>query len=632
LRIRLAYTFVCAIISVPELDQTHHSIERMNQTNSIQDVTSAEAPLFKHAAQIFAIWVLVSVSLTFIRTTHPAFGIQGDLPLHYHITRSFERSFSEGELAPRWAGLLDGGRGDALFTFYPPLSYLLSAAIMKLAGVEALTSLKIVSLLTLILAQLSAYIFARQFFNRRQSLIASLTWVLLPAYPLVALSRSFFANALALGFVPLALTGAHLLLVGERRARGLAVFAISFSAIVLTHAITTYLCAIAVGLMALIYVPRHGWRAIARLAAAGAVTLTLTAFFLWPQRAEASWVQIGLQTVQQDYRNYFLFAKPPDASRYRQAWADVNHVTSLITLAQTTMALLLGLMCWRILSPRKALDRLTFVAWFGLALAAFGLIISTPASDPLWRYLPGLKFIQFPWRFQPFVALGCGLLAAAVCETWPSLNPKLRTRVAAFLTWAVIANLIFTIMLAHLSEPGITRGQVANLLSSPNAEPAPIEEGRRLQNEDDLKYIPYAANQIYFRPPGSDFNLYPPAEQPGGISIIAGRGRVVSQKLNIASREFVIENEEPAQARIETYHYPHWVARLDDREVKINVEQGSGLMLLDLPAGTHKLRLDFEIREPSERAARLISTIAWLAFGGWVVFKTAKRFLRNRNL
>src|SRR5262245_40503790 len=164
----------------------------MNQTSSIRNVITPEASLFKRAAQIFAIWFLVGASLTFIRVTHPAFGIQGDLPLHYHITRSFERSFSEGDPAPRWAGLLDGGRGDALFTFYPPLSYLLSATIMKLAGVDALTSPKIVSLLILILAQMSAYTFARQFFSRRQSQIASLTWVLLPAYPLVALHRAFF--------------------------------------------------------------------------------------------------------------------------------------------------------------------------------------------------------------------------------------------------------------------------------------------------------------------------------------------------------------------------------------------------------------------------------------------------------
>jgi hypothetical protein len=611
----------------------------MNHNDFHPSPPRSKAGLFKHASLLCVIWVLISGSLTFARITHPAFGIQGDLPLHYHITRSYERSFSEGELLPRWAGLLDGGRGNALFTFYPPLSYLLAAMIMKVLGVDALTSFKLLLPLVLIIAQACAYLFARQWFGRRQSLVASTTYVLLPAYPLIALHRAFFANALALSLVPLVLLGAYLLLSGERRARGLAIFTLSFSAIILTHAITTYLCAIAIGLMVLVYFPQCGWGGGARLAGAGIVTLALTAFFLWPQRVETNWAQIGLQTVQQDYRNYFLFAKPPDDSRYRQAWADVNHVTSLITLAQTLVALLLGLLCRKFLSPRKAPSRLMAVAWFAAALTAFGLIISLPVSEALWRYLPGLKFVQFPWRFQPFVALGCGLLAATVYETWPSLNPKSRVRVAAFLTWAVIANLIFTAMLAYLNEPGITRAQVADLLGSRNAKPVTIDEGRRLQNEDDLKYIPYAANQIYFRPRGADFNLYPPAERPGSLSFIGGRGRVVSQQSGNSRREFLVENEQQARARIETYHYPHWVARLDGREIGIEVESGGGpedgqaggLMLLDLPAGTHRLTLDYEVRETSELAARWISIVAWAAFSTWLIFKLVRRFPLNHR-
>jgi hypothetical protein len=573
----------------------------------------------------------VSGLLTFTRIGHPAFGIQGDLPLHFHITRSYERSFSEGDLLPRWAGLLDGGRGDAIFTYYPPLSYLLSAAIIKAAGVDPLSSLKIVSLLTFLIAQISAFLFARLFFTRPSSLIASLTYVLLPAYPLIVLHRAFFANALALSLVPLAFLGAHILLRGERNKSGLAIFAASFSAIILTHAITTYLCAITIGLMTLIHSLRFGWRGILRLAAAGAMTLTLTAFFLWPQFVERDWVQLGLQAVQQDYRNYFLFASSPDASRYRQAWADVNHVTSLITLGQTLMALLLALMCRRIFSQTTEQSQLSVSAWLGLALAAFGLIISLPVSEILWRYLPGLKFVQFPWRFQPYVALGCGLLAATAIDQWPALNPKSRMRIMAFLTWVVIANAIFTVMLARLDEPGITRAQVVEFLNAPNSEPVTIDEGRRLQNEDDLKYIPYAANQIYFRPPGSDFTLYPPVEQPGGLSITSGRSRVVVRQLQIAHREFTVENDGPAQAKIETYRYPHWVARIDGREVSLATEPGSGLMLVDLPSGTHNLRLDFEIREPSERIARLVSAAAWLLFLGWIAFTSVKGLSRRRR-
>lgn len=591
----------------------------------MRSFSSSKLLSLKHTSLLFAAWFSLGALLTFSRITHPAFGVQGDLSLHYHITRSYERSLSEGEVFPRWAGLLDGGRGDALFTFYPPLSYLLGAALMKLIGIDALASLKVVSLLALIVAQAASYVFARQFFNRRQSLVCSLIYVLLPAYPLIALHRAFIANAVALSLLPFSLLGAHLLLGGAARARGLVIFGVSSSALILTHAITTYLCAAAIGLMALIYLPSSGWRGAARLAGAGVVTLALTAFFLWPQWVESGWTQISLQTVQQDYRNYFLFAKSPDGSVYRQSWADINHVASQITLAQTTMALLLGLMLRKILSPRKAPGRLSSTTWFGLALAASGLIISLPVSEPLWRYLPGLRFIQFPWRFQPLVALGCGLLAAAVIEMWPALNPKSRTRISAFLTWVVIFNVALTVMLARLDESDATRAQVIALLTARGITP---DEARRLQDKDDLRYIFNAANQIYFRPPGSDFNFYPPADQPGGISIISGRGRLVSQNLNIARREFLIESEEPVRARIETYLYPHWVARLDGREITVNAEQGSGLMLVDLPSGRRHLTLDYEVREISERVARAVSVVAWLLFCGWIAFNLWRRSRR----
>src|SRR5262245_838611 len=153
----------------------------MNQTESTSVLTSSKTLSIKQASLIFATWVLAGGLLTFARITHPAFGVQGDLPLHYHALRSFERSVSEGDLAPRWAGLMEGGRGDARFTFYPPLSSWLSVTLMMAFRVDALTSLKIGSLLILMMAQFGAYIFARQFFSRGASLIASLTWVLLPA-------------------------------------------------------------------------------------------------------------------------------------------------------------------------------------------------------------------------------------------------------------------------------------------------------------------------------------------------------------------------------------------------------------------------------------------------------------------
>jgi hypothetical protein len=355
------------------------------------------------------------------------------------------------------------------------------------------------------------------------------------------------------------------------------------------------------------------------------IVLALTAFFLCPQAVEIGWVQIGLQVVKQDFHNYFLFAGAPDSSRYRQTWAGVNEIASLMTLAQTATAIALGFVCRRLLQRGHRSDKLTALVWLSLGLTAFGLFISLPLSEPLWRSLPGLKFIQFPWRFQPFVALACGLLAAAAVDQWRSSRRLERMVIAAALTWLIVVNGLFTFVLSRLNEHNVSRQTVAELLGPNDLKPIAAKEEERLYNEDELKIISYIANQSSYRPEGADSNLYPPAREPGGLSFVTGRGRITSQQLQISRRQFEVDNEQPVRIRIDTYHYPHWVARLDGKEIKLDVEGGEsanqGLILLDLPAGTHRLTLDFEIRNNIERLARLVSIAAWLLFIAWMIGK-----------
>ena len=136
------------------------------------------------------IFLLVAGLVSFQRMTNPAFGAEGDLPFHYYFTRAFNQSLSEGDWLPRWAGLLEGGRGNALFTFYPPFCFLLSAGLARLFKTDLVTGLKLTTFLCLLLAQLNAYLFARVFFPRKQSLLAAAAFVLLPAYPLITLNRA----------------------------------------------------------------------------------------------------------------------------------------------------------------------------------------------------------------------------------------------------------------------------------------------------------------------------------------------------------------------------------------------------------------------------------------------------------
>lgn len=555
------------------------------------------------------IWFFVASVLTFPRISSQGFGPQGDLVIHYYLTNAFARALQDSEWLPRWAGLLDGGRGDAVFTFYAPLFYFISGGIHLVTGLGILTVFKCLLFSAFTLAQLNAWLLAREFFGVRASVIAAIAYVALPAYPHLALHRGFLPNALALSLMPLVLLGAHRLLSertqaeGGKYPQGIVLFALSFSALILIHPLTTYLCALAVALMVLCRWSQTGWRGIRNLATGVMFALALTAFFVAPQMIEMKWVRTDLEVTQHNFRNYFLFAESADATHYRQVWAGLNQVVSLMTLAQTALVAVLSLAGYRLLrhSNQAALWR------WSLALAGFGLFISLPVSVFFWSYLPGMKFIQFPWRFQPFMALVTGLLAAAAFEGWEKNGKHTRTALAATGTWLVLASLVFTFLLVRPQGQQLSRDEVLRLLHPAKARPLTSQQVSELRGRDDLSYLAYAANRIPFRPRGADATLYPPTDQVGTLSIIAGQGKVVAEELRNSHRRFTLANEEPISVRVETYSHPNWSARIDGQPTHVSVEQGSGLMLIDVPAGAHTLTLDFEISRSIERWARLIS-------------------------
>jgi hypothetical protein len=593
----------------------------------------------KHAVFLCGLWLLVSLVPTLARFSHPAFGVQGDLPLHYHFLRSFVESLNEGDFWPRWAGLLDGGHGDALFTYYPPLFFLIGGNLIRLFDLEILTSLMVLTLLSFMVAQASAYLFAREFFSDRDSVVVSLCYVLLPAYPLIAVHRAFLPNALALGLAPLALLGAHRLLLGREPTRaGLMIFVSSFSAIVLTHTITTYLCGTAVGLLTLTYLAsydrRHVGRGVVRLAAGGLIVAGLTAFSLWPMWVEKDWVQIGANVALQDYHSYFLFAQSSDSRPYRRAWAELNTSISVMTLFQTLIVVLLATLCRQMLWRTRDVNSRVVLVRFALVMTAFGLLISLPISEPAWRYLPGLQFIQFPWRFQPFVALACGLIGAAAISQWSTIGRRGHLAAAAALTGVIVVNGAFIIAMSRLNEPATTATDVAALLKPFNGAPISSEEAETL-NADDRRLISFLANQIAYRPASADSYLYPPATQPGSLTFVSGHGRVMSEALEMARREFHITVHQPGRVRVNTYYYPHWVARLDGREVAIGVNRTAGaeqgLMVFDLPTGEHQLTLDFEVRHKGELAARGVSLACWLIFAIWSLWTIPGALRQRRN-
>ncbi|NOT58982.1 MAG: hypothetical protein HOP19_02030 [Acidobacteria bacterium] len=565
-----------------------------------------------HRWLVAATFLSVAVIVTYARLRHPAFGVLGDFVFHYQFTRAYARSFSEGDWFPRWAGILSGGRGEALFTFYPPLCFLLTTLWQKLFGLDLLNALKVTAFGCFVGAQFSAYSFARLFFTRWSSVLAAVAFVLLPAYPFVALNRGLLPNALALCFVPLALRAAHQLLnaenANETSSWATALFALSVSAIIGTHVITVYLCAL--GVLILLACSTLRWQGLRNLVTAGLITFALTAFWLVPQLLEISWVNVKLLADQHHYSSYFLFAPPASDSNFHRSWAKLNEAASYFIVLQTVLGSLLAWAVWR----KAQTDAQQRLQRYCLALIAFGFFMALSLSAFFWKLLPGLSYLQFPWRWQPLTALATGLLLAAFWE-----NVSQRKAFALWLTLLLLGNGFFTYFVARHPHLPLDHATVLRQFERGDLPPASTEQLREWQTQERYDYLAYFGNQPSYRPRGTEQMLYPTAQNYGGLDFVQGRGEILAQELRNQSRLFRLRSLEPVRVRLNTYAYSHWFARLDGREQTIRVEPNSNLMLLDLPAGEHTLNFSYEVRHPLQRGARWLSAAAWLGFVLWVI-------------
>jgi uncharacterized membrane protein len=158
----------------------------------------------------------------------------------FHMTSWMDvfRQWKEGIHYPRWTEWANGGYGEPRFLFYPPLSWLLGAALGLVAPWKDVQGLFVV--VAQAFAGLSMFAFARRFLSQRGALLAAMAYGANPYIFLDVYMRSAFAEQLACAVMPLVVPAA-LELAGLIESRGrspwqaVAFFAIPFSVVWLAN-------------------------------------------------------------------------------------------------------------------------------------------------------------------------------------------------------------------------------------------------------------------------------------------------------------------------------------------------------------------------------------------------------------
>ncbi len=530
----------------------------------------------------------------------------------FHLLSWFEaaRQFAHGDLHPHWAGLPAFGAGEPRFVFYPPLSWtlgaLLTLALTHLPYVPAASGFTAVPILftwmALSAAGLALYTLARRYVPPAGALLAATLYLSNPYVLFTAYERTAFAELLAAAILPF-LLAAVLPRVGSDGAvemPSIPGIAVPMALLWLTNAPAAVIGSYALALIAVLRlvalrkVPRSALALVLRAAAGAALGLALAGFYLVPALYEQRWVEIAMAVLPG--------MRPVDNTLFHHT-ADADHDAVLRT-ASLVAVTLLGATAAVLAAAFRQVRGVSGPA-FGRAtlrtlalLAATIAFLLTPVSLPLWRHVPELAFLQFPWRLLAILGVVLALAAAFAMRDL-RLRPALAVAAAALLAGCVAA-------------PSATHfHQGCDVGEAPREALPTLATNYTVLPTDE--YTPQPADNDALRQNNPPFRVASDPDEPTPGSARPGPA---PQHVDLAltAPGFVILN---------LRDYPAWRAMLNGRAIAHGPQRDDGLLTLALPAGHNHLDLVYA-HTADQTAGDLVSLLALLTLGGlWAYRRSA---------
>jgi hypothetical protein len=472
----------------------------------------------------------------------------------------------EGIVYPRWTEWANYGFGEPRFIFYPPLSWMLGAALGFLAPWRAVPGLFVVVAQTI--AGLSAFSLAKRFTTRRGALFAAACYAANPYALVVIYMRSDFAEQLAAAFFPLLLLMAMGLAGaprGRKARRQVGWFALVFAAVWLSNAPAGVMASYS---MALVFTwlafRQKSWEPLARGACGLALGLGLTAFYLVPAAYEQAWVNIAqaLSSGLQPAEN-FLYTQINDPEHNLFNW-----IVSSAAMLLTVLTGIAAIAARRTDARREDSDEVLWQAM--LLLAAAATLLMFHPTIILWRFLPKLRFVQFPWRWMSILAvayayfLGAGLVRQRRAWLW-----------FAGVTAISVGAAVFLVQHAWWDSEDIPVLKAA------------IRQDAGFDGTDE------------YDPLGDDHYSLPEKEPRWEVLGTTSKetavpSATVEMKRWIADdRELRITTNQPIRLAVRLLNYPAWQIEVNGIRAKSTRAEEFNQMIVALPGGQSRLRIHF---------------------------------------
>lgn len=477
-----------------------------------------------------------------------------DIEFHLYSWLEVLAQWKQGIFYPRWASLAHFGYGEPRFIFYPPGSWTLGATLSAIFPWTLASNVYI--WVVLAAAGISMFLLASRWIDRRDAIFAAALYTISPYHLVIVYWRSAFAELLASCLVPLLLL--CVLKAIEDGWQAVVPLGIVLAAGWLTNAPAAIMLHYSMALLLVFFAWRQrAMRLIVIGAAAVALGACLSAFYLLPAIYEQRWIEIS-QAVSAGSRpsDNFLFVHTTDPDHDA-----FNHVISWVAVFEIALiaaATWLGEL-WSLQNSNEGRRDLgkALITW-----AAACAFVMFPLSALLWRILPKMQFMQFPWRWLLCMSLIFALFVAFGIRRW-----RWRGLICA------LAILVIAMGWLRIQKPWWDTA--ADL--------------REMQDNMESR-VGYEGTDEY-TPAGAD-----PAsiDKEARNVTVAGRARAAIrvQRWDAEFKTFTADVSAPDHLALHLFAYPAWEAEVNGHVVQTsNTEIGQ--MLVPVETGMNRVQVRF---------------------------------------
>jgi hypothetical protein len=523
------------------------------------------------------------------------------------------RGWSEGQLPVRWSGNFGFGYGMPLFLFYAPLPYYAGALVYWLTS-NLLWSVKFLFLFANVGTLLGSFLLGKKLGGRSSGLLLAATYTLAPYRAVNLYIRGAISEIWGMMALPWILwSGLGLVTAWRDRQttsqsdwrKWWAALTLSLTALMLSHNLSAMMFVPISGLFLVVWVVLNWWqkndtRSLGELitscwviTSSYLVAVGCASFYLWPALLEKDYTKISsILGGYFHYSQHFLYLRqfvtpywgyggsnwgPDDGLSFFLGWG------LLIGLVLTSAMVIFKV---KYLISHHQLPRVA--TWLGGAgvILVMSLFLSILRSKGLWDTVPGLSFIQFPWRWLSVTSLA----GAMIIATLPILITTSKTR------WLVTAGLLglFLMNTAYFRPEAY--------MDDPSA--LYYADEQRIQAEMSSILPDYIPKQM----PDSLILPAQMLQRTDGQSLSTDKTKILVNRAHQKLFQVNLDVDTPLIWSVADF--PGWRLEIDGQPVEHHVSL-SGQIAFTAPKGDHLLGLSFT-NTFYRNVSDAVTVVSWL--------------------